>query len=38
MNNAEFNALLYGYTFESPYIYILEQLLTVRELLGNLYP
>lgn len=38
MNNNEFNELVYGHTFESPYVYMLKQLLSVRELLGDLYP
>ena len=36
MNQVDFNALVFGYTFERPYTYMLEQFLIVRELLGDL--
>lgn len=37
MNEAEFNAQVFGYTFEHAYTYMLEQFLIVRGLLGDLY-
>lgn len=37
MDQVDFNALVFGYTFERPYIYMLEQFLVVRGLLGDLY-